>query len=329
MEDPNTPVANRTFVIGSRASKLAVIQAEIVQDALKALHPTTSFTLSLMTTEGDKNQSQALYLMGGKALWTKELEVGLLDGSIDLIVHSLKDVPTSLPDGCELGAILEREDPNDCLVVKDGLEYKYLEDLPDGSVIGTSSVRRVAQLRRLFPKLKFADILDNPESEYTAIILAAAGLMRLGFESRITCRLAAPTLFHAVGQAALGVEIRNNDPVVKELVAGLTHTPTDLMCRAERTCLRILEGGCSVPVGMLSKISDPVDGTQDRTLTVTGTVTSLSGANHVECTVEGRVNSVPGAEALGEELARKLVESGAKSILEEIDKTKQEAALQK
>ena len=112
-----------------------------------------------MTTEGDKNQSQALYLIGGKALWTKELEVGLLDGSIDLIVHSLKDVPTTLPEGCAIGAILEREDPRDALVVKEGLEYKTLEELPAGSIVGTSSVRRVAQLKRLFPKLEFRDVV--------------------------------------------------------------------------------------------------------------------------------------------------------------------------
>lgn len=113
-----------------------------------------------MTTEGDKNQSQALYLLGGKALWTKELEVALKEKSVDMLVHSLKDVPTVLPDGCEIGAILKREDPVDSLVVKEGLPYKYLEELPDGSVVGTSSVRRVAQLRRLFPKLRFLDVVS-------------------------------------------------------------------------------------------------------------------------------------------------------------------------
>jgi hydroxymethylbilane synthase len=149
----------KPLVIGSRASKLAQIQAQIVEDALRALHPEQSFQVQYMTTEGDKNQSQALYLLGGKALWTKELEVGLLDGSIDLIVHCLKDMPTTLPDGCELGAILQREDPRDCLVVKKGLDYKNLEDLPSGSVIGTSSVRRVALLRKAFPHLEFRDVV--------------------------------------------------------------------------------------------------------------------------------------------------------------------------
>jgi hydroxymethylbilane synthase len=150
---------NRPLVIGSRASKLAQIQTGIVKDALSAQFPDQEFRITLMTTEGDHNQSQALYLMGGKALWTKELEVGLLDGSIDLVVHSLKDVPTTLPEGCAIAAILEREDPRDALVVKDGLEYKTLEALPPGSIIGTSSVRRVAQLKRSFPKLEFRDVV--------------------------------------------------------------------------------------------------------------------------------------------------------------------------
>lgn len=156
--------APRRYTIGSRASKLATIQAEIVLEALQKLHPHAIFNLEYMTTEGDKNQSQALYLLGGKALWTKELEVELLEGKIDLIVHSLKDVPTTLPPGCELAAILEREEPADCLVMKQGLEYKSLDELPDGSVIGTSSVRRVAQLRRLYPKLQFADVVSTQYS---------------------------------------------------------------------------------------------------------------------------------------------------------------------
>ena len=156
----------RTFVLASRASQLAQIQTNIVLAALQAAYPPTSddpstpkFTTSFMATAGDKNQSQALYLLGGKALWTKELEVALNDNRVDMLVHSLKDVPTSLPDGCVIGAILEREDPVDSLVVKKGAPWKTLEDLPAGSVIGTSSVRRVAQLKRKFPNLKFLDVV--------------------------------------------------------------------------------------------------------------------------------------------------------------------------
>jgi hydroxymethylbilane synthase len=151
----------RKFVLASRASQLAQIQTNIVLDTLVNAHANETFETSFMSTEGDKNQSQALYLLGGKSLWTKELEVVLRENVVDMLVHSLKDVPTTLPEGCMLGAILEREDPVDSLVMKKGLEYKTLDELPEGSVVGTSSVRRVAQLRRAFPKLKFADVVSD------------------------------------------------------------------------------------------------------------------------------------------------------------------------
>ena len=149
-----------SFTLASRASQLAQIQTSTVLAALQTAFPSHTFASSFMTTEGDKNQSQALYLLGGKALWTKELEVALLDGAVDMLVHSLKDVPTVLPEGCEIGAILEREDPVDSLVIKAGLSHTSLDELPAGSVVGTSSVRRVAQLRRLFPHLQFLDVVS-------------------------------------------------------------------------------------------------------------------------------------------------------------------------
>ncbi len=162
-------MTSRNFVLASRASQLAQIQTNIVLASLQELFPPNesdaqagpTFSTSFMSTAGDKNQSQALYLIGGKALWTKELEVALKERDVDLLVHSLKDVPTSLPDGCYLGAILEREDPVDSLVVKQGKPWKSLEDLPEGSVVGTSSVRRVAQLKRKFPNLKFMDVVGG------------------------------------------------------------------------------------------------------------------------------------------------------------------------
>lgn len=167
----STTPSSRTFTLASRASQLAQIQTNIVLDTLQAIFPPSSehnhgntpgpiFKTSFMATAGDKNLSQALYLLGGKALWTKELEVVLKEGAVDMIIHSLKDVPTTLPEGCIIGAILEREDPVDSLVVKRGESWKSLEDLPDGSVVGTSSVRRVAQLKRNFPKLKFLDVVS-------------------------------------------------------------------------------------------------------------------------------------------------------------------------
>lgn len=152
--------APRKFILASRASTLAQIQTNAVCDTLKAAFPDAALETSFMTTGGDHNQSQALYLLGGKALWTKELEVALKEGVVDMLVHCLKDVPTALPEGCEISGTLEREDPVDSLVVKKGLPYTKLEDLPDGSVVGTSSVRRVAQLKRLFPKLVFRDVVS-------------------------------------------------------------------------------------------------------------------------------------------------------------------------
>lgn len=150
----------RYFTLASRPSKLAVVQTELVLTTLQNKHVDVDFKTRYISSAGDKNQTDALYLMGGKSVWTGELEAALLDGSVDLVVHSLKDVPTILPTGMEIGAILEREDPADGLVVKDGLPFRSLDDLPDGSVIGTSSLRRVAQLKRSYPGLKFIDVVS-------------------------------------------------------------------------------------------------------------------------------------------------------------------------
>ena len=157
----STSTQPRKFTLASRTSELAQIQTNSVRDALQAAHPDITFETAFMTTGGDKNQSQALYLLGGKALWTKELEVALLEGEVDMLVHCLKDVPTELPPKCEIAGVLERENPVDCLIVKKGKEWTRLEDLPEGSVVGTSSVRRVAQLKRLFPRLSFKDVVST------------------------------------------------------------------------------------------------------------------------------------------------------------------------
>jgi len=325
---------SKPIILASRASTLAKVQTNIVVDTLTSLHTSQDFTTSFMTTEGDKNQSQALYLLGGKSLWTKELEVALLNGEVDMLVHSLKDVPTVLPPGCELGAILEREDPSDCLVVKKGLPYKSLQELPDGSVVGTSSVRRVAQLKRAFPKLVFQSArgnlktrlakLDAPTGPYTALILAKAGLVRLDFDDRVTCAVTSPVLYHAVGQGALGVEIRSNDPWTRELAASLTHWRTEWMCRAERAMLRVLEGGCSVPVGVETSLV-PLRGLggkeRERSmLTLCAAVTGLTGEQHVEHTYSVEIESAEEAEAAGEWVAKVLIDNGAAEILENIGK---------
>ena len=172
----------RSFILASRPSKLAVIQTELVLTTLQDKHANIDFETRYISSAGDKNQIDALYLMGGKSVWTEELEAALLDGSVDLVVHSLKDVPTTLPAGMEIGAILEREDPVDGLVVKDGLPFRNLDDLPDGSVIGTSSLRRVAQLKRSYPRLKFIDVVS---------------LMFTQSDPRSAC---APSLSHSEGE---------------------------------------------------------------------------------------------------------------------------------
>ncbi|KAH9910898.1 porphobilinogen deaminase [Epithele typhae] len=320
----------RTFTIASRASELAQVQTNIVRDALAKLYPEHAFATSFMTTGGDHNQSQAIYLIGGKEMWTKELEVALREGAVDMLVHSYKDVPTALPAGCAIAGVLERENPVDSLIVKEGLSYKSLEELPDGSVVGTSSVRRVAQLKRRFPKLVFQDVrgnlntrmkkLDAPDSPFAAIILAKAGMVRLGWGARITRDLAPPLLLPAVSQGALAIEVRADDAAARALCAAISHWPTAWACAAERACLRVLEGGCSVPVGVHSALAEAAgaDGRKGGRMSLTGAVTSLEGERHVEHTESGEVWSEEEAEALGARLAGVLMGAGAKAILEDI-----------
>ncbi|KAI0770982.1 porphobilinogen deaminase [Trametes elegans] len=324
-----TATAPRKFTLASRASQLAQVQTNWARDLLAKVHPTLEFDTSFMTTGGDHNQSQALYLLGGKALWTKELEVALAEGAVDMLVHCLKDVPTALPDGCEIAGVLEREDPVDCLVVKEGAPWKRLEDLPDGSVVGTSSVRRVAQLKRHFPKLVFKDVrgnlntrlakLDAPDGPYAAIVLARAGMVRLGFGDRITSDLGPPTLLYAVSQGALALEIRADDDEARALCRSVTHWQTEYVCRAERACLRVLEGGCSVPVGVYATFVEAENGEHKGRLELVGAVTSLQGETHVEHKIEAEVHTAEEAEAIGVKLAEVLLETGAKAILDDIN----------
>ncbi|KAA1468424.1 porphobilinogen deaminase [Dentipellis sp. KUC8613] len=334
----------REFVLASRASKLAQIQTNVVIDALRDAFPTSKFSTSFMSTAGDKNQSQALYLLGGKSLWTKELEVALLQGEVDMLVHSLKDMPTVLPEGCALGAILERADAVDSLVVKagftvEGKEVKGLDDLPNGSVVGTSSVRRVAQLKRKYPHLIFKDVrgnlttrlskLDDSEGPYAALILAKAGLVRQGLGDRVTADIGAPTLYYAVGQGALGVEIRAGDAETIRLCKALTHWQTQWKCLAERACLRVLEGGCSVPVGMhteLEVLKDEGESSREARLRIVGTITAIDGQQHVEHEIVEVLTSTEDAEDVGARLARVLIETGGRDILQEIEKDRESRA---
>jgi hydroxymethylbilane synthase len=232
-------------------------------------------------------------------------------------------MPTTLPPTCELAAIPPRDDPRDALTVKSTLPYKTLQDLPADSIVGTSSVRRSAQLRRLYPHLRFANLrgnvetrlakVDNPDSEYTCMIMSAAGLERLGLGHRINQYLRSRDggIFHAVGQGALGLEIRRGDVEIRELISGLGDEKSTFACLAERALLRSLEGGCSVPIG----VETDWVGVE---LRMEGVVVSLDGGRCVKDVVQGEARSVDEAEALGMELARRLVGGGAEEILRDI-----------
>jgi hydroxymethylbilane synthase len=315
----STPTAapTRTIRIGSRKSQLALVQTHWVRDELQKQFPDLTFEVTTMDTQGDKVLDVSLSKIGDKGLFTQELEDGMLQGDIDFAVHSLKDLPTRLPEGLMLGCITQREDPADALVVHEKHQDKQLDTLPAGAVIGTSSLRRLAQLRHHFPQLTFKDIRGNlntrlrklDEGQYDAIILAVAGLERLGMGDRIHQVIPAEISLHAVGQGALGIECRTEDPEILDLIKTLEDRPTAYRCLAERAFLRELEGGCQVPIG----VNTVIEG--DR-LTLTGLVASLDGQTLIKDMVQG---SPDDAETMGTTLAQRVRSQGAQAILDEIN----------
>ncbi|PHH76636.1 hypothetical protein CDD82_3909 [Ophiocordyceps australis] len=319
-----------TFKVGTRKSPLALAQTDVVVQQLQQLFPKHAFPLHMMTTTGDRDQNTALYNFGGKGLWTSQLEELLVQGDVDLVVHSLKDMPTTLPHGCVLGCVTRRHDPRDTLVIKQSLMdthgWKTLHDLPPGSVIGTSSVRRIAQLARRYPHLRFCDIRGNihtrlrkldDDADMVAIILAAAGLQRMQLGHRISQYLDNDSagVLHAVGQGALGVECRAADDRVLSALRQIQHAETALACAAERSLMRVLEGGCSVPIGVETSWT----GTQ---LQLKATVVSPSGAEAVDAEASGPVSTTEAAEELGKRVAQELERGGADKILKAINATR-------
>ncbi|MBP5972215.1 hydroxymethylbilane synthase [Brasilonema sp. CT11] len=306
----------RTIRIGSRKSQLALIQTYWVQEQLKKSFPDISFDVHTMSTQGDKILDVALAKIGDKGLFTKELEVGMVNQEIDFAVHSLKDLPTRLPEGLVLAAITERENPADALVVHEKHKDKQIDTLPEGAVIGTSSLRRLAQLRHHFPHLQFKDVRGNLNTrmskldagEYDALILAVAGLERLGMGDRIHQSLPKEISLHAVGQGALGIECRGDDSELLSILKAIEHPQTRDRCLAERAFLRELEGGCQVPIGVNTEING-------ENLTLTGIVASVDGQKFVKDTVTGKAQN---AEQLGQELAQLLRQQGAQEILDQI-----------
>ena len=310
--------------IASRRSQLAMVQTNWVKAELEKAHPGLTITVEAMATQGDKILDVALAKIGDKGLFTKELEAQMLVGRADIAVHSLKDLPTNLPEGLMLGCITEREDPADALVVNAKNANHKLDTLPEGAVVGTSSLRRLAQLRHHYPHLSFKDVRGNVITrlekldfgDYDCLILAAAGLERLGFGDRIHQIIPGDISLHAVGQGALGIECVEGKPEVLEIIKVLEHTTTSRRCLAERAFLRELEGGCQVPIGVNSQISN-------EELTLTGMVASLDGKRLIRDQASG---SAADPESIGIELAGKLKQQGAGAILKEIfDEVRPEA----
>lgn len=309
-------MSSTTVRIGTRKSQLALVQTYWVQSVLEKNFPEITFEVEKISTQGDKILDVALSKIGDKGLFTKELEVGMLNRDTDLAVHSLKDLPTNLPEGLMLGCVTERVNPDDALVVNKKHRDKQLDTLPEGAVVGTSSLRRLAQLRYHYPHFEFKDVRGNVNTrlakldagEYDAIILAVAGLERLDFGNRIHQVIPSEISLHAVGQGALGIECREGDTEILSLLKVLEHSESRDRCYAERSFLRELEGGCQVPIGVNTSI-------EGDTLTLTGMVASLDGKRLVKDSVKGDRTQ---AEQLGIELATALKNQGAQEILAEI-----------
>ncbi|KAL2864676.1 porphobilinogen deaminase [Aspergillus lucknowensis] len=327
------PASQKTFTIGTRKSKLALLQTDLVLAALKERYPDYDFRIHSRETAGDQNTTIALREFTSKNLWTQELEDLLVAGQVDLIVHSLKDVPTLLPPTCTLGPMMRREDSRDVLVIKKGLPNMTLAEMPAGSVVGTSSIRRTAQLARKYPHLKVKDVrgnigtrlskLDAEDSPYTCLILAAAGLLRLGLGDRIFQYLESKNggMLYAVGQGALGIEIRKDDKVMEDMLRGIGHDKTTFASLAERSLLRFLEGGCSAPLGVETEWVQDTDVSSK--LRMRAIVVSVDGSESAEVEVDGSVGSSQSAEEFGITVAKALVAKGADKILEEIQRNKQ------
>ena len=329
----NTAKLNpQKLVIASRESALAMWQAKHVQARLQALYPNCDVQILGMTTTGDQILDKPLASIGGKGLFIKELENALLDGSADLAVHSMKDVPMNMPEGFTLVATSERENPHDAFVSN---EYKSLIDLPQGSIVGTSSLRRQSQIQARFPHLKIKSLRGNvqtrlrklDEGQYAAIILAAAGLIRLELGDRISSCISAEDSIPAVGQGALGIEIKEARTDLIEILAPLNHTDTENCVTAERAFSRALAGSCTVPLGAHATIENTSskdnaiqhEVIKGKTINITGFVASVDGKQMLRETMSGNAKD---ADLLGKALAGKLVNKGAKKILDTLDGVK-------
>ena len=312
---------NSVVRIGSRGSDLALWQARWVQGELLRLHRKLEISITVIHTTGDRVVDSPLSKIGDKGLFTREIEHALLRGEIDLAVHSLKDLPTVLPDGLTIGAICRREDVRDVFIPHPGNSSATLLALPEGATIATGSLRRKCQLLNLRRDFRIVDVRGNlntrlrklDDSEWAGMILARAGVLRLGWESRIGETIDADVILPAVGQGALAVELRSGDRRVGRLVSGLNHVPTSQAAAAERSLLARLEGGCQIPIGAYARIESR-DGGADL-LVLDAMVGSLDG----KTVIRGKSHGEPEeAEEIGRRLAETLIAGGAESILQEI-----------
>lgn len=299
-----------TIRIATRTSPLAMWQAEHVAHRLQQIHPGLQIEMVGMVTRGDKILDSPLSKIGGKGLFVKELELGMLEGSADIAVHSMKDVPMEFPEGLHLPIIMEREDPRDAFVSN---RYGNLDELPENAIVGTSSLRRQTQIRARYPHLQIRDLRGNVNTrlakldngEYDAIILAAAGLIRLEFQSRITAYLSTEQSLPAIGQGAVGIECRRNDLRVENLLAPLLHPETAVRVRAERAMNHRLNGGCQIPVAGFAEL---VDGN----LRLRGLIGFPDGSALYSCEKTG---CVVDPNALGIEVAENLLAQGGDKVL--------------
>lgn len=300
--------------IGTRGSKLALWQTEFVRRKLSDVFPDVEFEVKVIKTKGDKILDSPLSKIGDKGIFTREIEIELLNREIDIAVHSLKDLPTKLPEGLIIGAVTEREDVRDVLISKDNLK---LAELPKEAVIATGSLRRRAQLLHFRSDFKFVDLRGNidtrfrkfDESNWDAMVLAFAGVRRMNYEGRIAELISTDIVLPAVGQGAIAIEVREDDVKILDLVRRINHIETELATRSERALLRRLEGGCQVPIGAFAVVNDGK-------IKISAMISNFDGTFFVRDSIEGFVNN--DVEELGFELAEKLLEQGGARILEEI-----------
>jgi hydroxymethylbilane synthase len=304
------------LVIGSRGSKLALTQARSVQSELKRINPLLETRIEIITTSGDV-KTDPLAVIGGKGVFTKELEDALFDRRIDLAVHSLKDLPTILPGGLTIAAICKREDPRDALVLgqrQGNAGEASIDSLPQRAIVGTSSPRRLAQLRHLRDDLVFQDLRGNVDTrlrkldagQYDALVLACAGLRRLGLENRISSALPGEQMLPSPGQGALAIETRAEDEETIEAVRELNHKFTRLACTSERAFLRSLGGGCQLPIAAYAAV-------RDKNIRLDGLVADPQGKQILRDRISGSIDE---AEQLGNVLADRLLTNGARKLLD-------------